>query len=194
MLIAIAVNRIAVPTALTFHDHGMPAGRWMPNVRSLFLKIAGRQVGLAPRLADAICPAMCNDFGHHIPYHEYLRAFSQINAPLVFPTTAPNLEPRDDIWPTDRARHSAPGRGCRTGAAALGLPAGPAQRSARHQFSVRRPAVPHAVLSQPRTFSSSLAPDRRNRNGSSPRPVRTGSASPGSGARCLMATVRLSRS
>jgi putative SOS response-associated peptidase YedK len=33
----------------------------------------------------------------------YLRAFSQIRTPIKFPTAAPNHEPRDDIWPTDRA-------------------------------------------------------------------------------------------
>jgi hypothetical protein len=46
---------------------------------------------------------VCNDFGNHVPYSEYLTAFSQIRAPVVFPTTAPNLEPRDDIWPTEVA-------------------------------------------------------------------------------------------
>ena len=46
---------------------------------------------------------MCNDFGNHIPYSAYLEAFSQIKAPVVFPTAAPNLEPREDIWPTDPA-------------------------------------------------------------------------------------------
>src|SRR5438270_11618482 len=46
---------------------------------------------------------MCNDFGNNIPYSEYLAAFSQIRAPVVFPTAAPNLEPRDDIWPTEPA-------------------------------------------------------------------------------------------
>ena len=46
---------------------------------------------------------MCNDFGNNIPYSEYLAAFSQIRAPVVFPTAAPNLEPRDDIWPTETA-------------------------------------------------------------------------------------------
>jgi len=46
---------------------------------------------------------MCNDFGNRVPYDDYLRAFSQIRLPLVFPTAAPNLEPRDDIWPTDPA-------------------------------------------------------------------------------------------
>jgi len=44
---------------------------------------------------------MCNDFGNRVPYDYYLRAFSQVRAPIKFPTAAPNLEPRDDIWPTD---------------------------------------------------------------------------------------------
>ena len=48
-------------------------------------------------------PGMCNDFGNRVPYDEYLRAFSQIRAPLRWPEAAPNLEPRDDIWPTDLA-------------------------------------------------------------------------------------------
>ena len=48
-------------------------------------------------------PAMCNDFGNRIPYDDYLRAFSQIRAPLRWPEAAPNLEPRDDIWPTEIA-------------------------------------------------------------------------------------------
>jgi hypothetical protein len=47
---------------------------------------------------------VCNDFGNHIPYSDYLAAFSQIRAPVVFPTAAPNLEPRDDIWPTETAQ------------------------------------------------------------------------------------------
>jgi putative SOS response-associated peptidase YedK len=46
---------------------------------------------------------VCNDFGNHIPYSDYLAAFSQIRVPVVFPTAAPNLEPRDDIWPTETA-------------------------------------------------------------------------------------------
>jgi putative SOS response-associated peptidase YedK len=46
---------------------------------------------------------VCNDFGNNVPYSDYLAAFSQIRAPVVFPTTAPNLEPRDDIWPTETA-------------------------------------------------------------------------------------------
>jgi putative SOS response-associated peptidase YedK len=46
---------------------------------------------------------VCNDFGNNVPYSAYLEAFSQIRAPVVFPTAAPNLEPRDDIWPTEPA-------------------------------------------------------------------------------------------
>ena len=46
---------------------------------------------------------MCNDFGNHVPYDAYLRAFSQIRVPVVFPKAAPNLEPRNDIWPTEPA-------------------------------------------------------------------------------------------
>jgi putative SOS response-associated peptidase YedK len=46
---------------------------------------------------------VCNDFGNNVPYSAYLETFSQIRAPVVFPTAAPNLEPRDDIWPTETA-------------------------------------------------------------------------------------------
>lgn len=48
-------------------------------------------------------PAVCNDYGNRIPYAEYVEAFSQIRLPLVLPTAAPNLEPRDEIWPTESA-------------------------------------------------------------------------------------------
>ena len=46
---------------------------------------------------------MCNDFGNRIPYDAYLHAFRQLRVPVRFPDAAPNLEPRDDIWPTDAA-------------------------------------------------------------------------------------------
>ena len=46
---------------------------------------------------------MCNDYGNNIPYHAYLEAFSETQIPVRFPTAAPNLQPRDDIWPTDTA-------------------------------------------------------------------------------------------
>jgi len=40
---------------------------------------------------------------NHIPYSDYLAAFSETRIPVRWPTSAPNLEPRDDIWPTDKA-------------------------------------------------------------------------------------------
>ena len=46
---------------------------------------------------------MCNDYGNNIPYHTYLEAFSETGILVRFPEAAPNLEPRDDIWPTDIA-------------------------------------------------------------------------------------------
>jgi len=46
---------------------------------------------------------MCNDFGNRIPYDDYLRAFSQTRMAVKWPAAVPNLEPREDIWPTDPA-------------------------------------------------------------------------------------------
>jgi hypothetical protein len=46
---------------------------------------------------------MCNDHGNDIPYSAHLGAFSETHMPVRFPTAAPNLEPRADIWPTDTA-------------------------------------------------------------------------------------------
>jgi len=46
---------------------------------------------------------MCNHFGNRVPYAEYLHAFSKIQVPVRFPSVAPNLEPHDDIWPTETA-------------------------------------------------------------------------------------------
>ena len=46
---------------------------------------------------------MCNDYGNIIPYTAYIEAFSQTQIPVGFPQTAPNLEPREDIWPTETA-------------------------------------------------------------------------------------------
>ena len=46
---------------------------------------------------------MCNDYGNRVPYSAYVEAFSQIKLPLILPVAAPNLEPRDDIWPTEIA-------------------------------------------------------------------------------------------
>ena len=46
---------------------------------------------------------MCNDYGNNIPFSAYLEAFSETHIPVRLPTAAPNLQPRDDIWPTERA-------------------------------------------------------------------------------------------
>ena len=46
---------------------------------------------------------MCNDFGNNVSYSEYLTAFSHTRIRVKWPAAAPNLEPRDDIWPTDAA-------------------------------------------------------------------------------------------
>jgi putative SOS response-associated peptidase YedK len=46
---------------------------------------------------------MCNDYGNNIPYSAYLEAFSETRIPVRFPVAAPNLQPREDIWPTDTA-------------------------------------------------------------------------------------------
>jgi putative SOS response-associated peptidase YedK len=46
---------------------------------------------------------VCNNFANRVPWSVYVEAFSEIKLPIVFPTAAFNLEPRDDIWPTDIA-------------------------------------------------------------------------------------------
>jgi putative SOS response-associated peptidase YedK len=47
--------------------------------------------------------SMCNDYGNRVPYTAYLEAFSHLKIRLFAPSGAPNLEPRDDIRPTDVA-------------------------------------------------------------------------------------------
>ena len=48
---------------------------------------------------------MCNDFGNHVPYSVYVEEFSHLRLPLTASPdgAVPNLEPRDEIWPTDTA-------------------------------------------------------------------------------------------
>lgn len=46
---------------------------------------------------------MCNDFGNHVAYAEYAEALRHLGMPIVAPVAAPNLEPRDDIWPSEVA-------------------------------------------------------------------------------------------
>lgn len=46
---------------------------------------------------------MCNNYGNYVDYDDYLAAFSQTRIPVKWPDAIPNLQPRDDIWPTDKA-------------------------------------------------------------------------------------------
>lgn len=46
---------------------------------------------------------MCNDFGNHVTYAEYAEALRQLGMPIVAPGAVPNLEPEDDIWPSEVA-------------------------------------------------------------------------------------------
>jgi putative SOS response-associated peptidase YedK len=46
---------------------------------------------------------MCNDYGNDVPYSAYVEAFSHLKIRLFAAGGPPNLEPRDDIRPTDRA-------------------------------------------------------------------------------------------
>jgi putative SOS response-associated peptidase YedK len=46
---------------------------------------------------------MCNDYGNRISYSQYVEGFSQVKLPVRFNPPRPNLEPRDEIWPTENA-------------------------------------------------------------------------------------------
>lgn len=46
---------------------------------------------------------MCNDFGNHVTYAEYAEALRQLGMPILAPLAPPNLEPKDDIWPSEVA-------------------------------------------------------------------------------------------
>jgi putative SOS response-associated peptidase YedK len=46
---------------------------------------------------------MCNDYGHRVSVDAYISAFSDLKIPVRFEGGRPNLEPRDDIWPTEPA-------------------------------------------------------------------------------------------
>lgn len=46
---------------------------------------------------------MCNDFGNRVPWSVLVEEFSHLKLPLTRPSAAPNIEPRDDIWPTETA-------------------------------------------------------------------------------------------
>jgi putative SOS response-associated peptidase YedK len=46
---------------------------------------------------------MCNDFANRLAYSEYVAACRAAGIEVAWPAAAPNLEPRNDIWPTDVA-------------------------------------------------------------------------------------------
>jgi hypothetical protein len=87
---------------------------------------------------------LCNDDGLHEPYQSYLDAFSQTRMPVKWPDAIPNLQPRDDIWPTDKApviRRLEDGTN-EFSETPMGFPAGAAKAPARDQFPFRGTAVP----------------------------------------------------
>ncbi|HEY3812226.1 MAG TPA: SOS response-associated peptidase [Caulobacteraceae bacterium] len=46
---------------------------------------------------------MCNNYGHDVPYRRYVEETLALNLSLIFPRGAPNLEPLENIRPTDVA-------------------------------------------------------------------------------------------
>ena len=46
---------------------------------------------------------VCNDFGNHVAYAEYAEALRYLGIPIVAPIAPPNLEPKEDIWPSEIA-------------------------------------------------------------------------------------------
>jgi putative SOS response-associated peptidase YedK len=143
---------------------------------------------------------VCNDFGNSVAYSAYLEAFSEIRLPVVYPTAAPNLEPRDDIWPTDAAPVF---RRCEEGVELVQLcwgfpptrPKGPPKgppvinfRSERRRFPRGRCLIPASHFFE---FTGSKSPKSKwtfTKAGS------TGSASPVCGVRCPTTRETPSRS
>jgi putative SOS response-associated peptidase YedK len=46
---------------------------------------------------------MCNDYGNHVPYRQYVEAFSQLKLPVLVQGNGPDLTPREDIKIRDTA-------------------------------------------------------------------------------------------
>lgn len=46
---------------------------------------------------------MCNDYANRVAYADYMAALQQADMPIRRPLAPPNLEPRDDIWPSEIA-------------------------------------------------------------------------------------------
>src|SRR6185503_717977 len=126
---------------------------------------------------------MCNDYGNRVPYTAYLEAFSHLKIRLFAHGGAPNLEPRDDIWPTDVAPII---RANSDGAELIqlrwgfppGRPKGPPVINMRSEKRRFRVAVAwcryHISMSLPGS-------DHRRTSGASPKSARIGSVALGSG-------------
>ena len=56
---------------------------------------------------------MCNRYANRVSYRQYVEEFSDTRLPLIIPGAerAPNLEPRDNIRPTERAEVLLPVEG-----------------------------------------------------------------------------------
>lgn len=85
---------------------------------------------------------MCNDFVNNIAYAEFVEALRQAQLPLRLPVAPPNLEPRDDIWPTEIApvfrRYEG---GVELARLRWGFEALPRERAGRHQLQVGRAII-----------------------------------------------------
>jgi putative SOS response-associated peptidase YedK len=46
---------------------------------------------------------MCNDYANRVAFAEYQAAMRDAGMPIVAPLGPPNLEPQDDIWPSEQA-------------------------------------------------------------------------------------------
>jgi putative SOS response-associated peptidase YedK len=88
---------------------------------------------------------MCNDLANKIPWGAYVEEFSQTRIPIVIPSrdAAPNLEPREDIRPTDPAPILRPAAG------------GLELTQLRWGFRAARPKAPPVInfRSEGRTFT-----------------------------------------
>ena len=91
---------------------------------------------------------MCNDYGLDLPFRLFVEAFSDLKIPLSFPDGAPNLQARDEIWPTERAPVFCPdGGGARLEMMRWGLAPGRAgpiinMRAEGRSFSQGRCLIP----------------------------------------------------
>ena len=110
---------------------------------------------------------MCNDFGNRVPYDEYLRAFSQIGSGRPIRQLSSAAATMASNWFSCAGAFRQPSR-----------------RERRSSISAPKGGVSRWVAASCRRhISSSLpAPNRQRRSGSSPRPVRIGSASRVSGS------------